>query len=244
MRTMDSDSDDDSDYVPPPAKDNGSDVSDSEGPAPKRARTDAPTDGGIRTGEDAYAAFKASLTAVPSESAQALPAPPETVKILKRYRFAGEEITEVKEVPADSEEAKKWPRWQPRDDEAGTAPSQDPPGSTSTASGTSSVAATPTSGVSNATPAKPPGKRPGPRKGKSKLADVPTKKEPVKRLTTLDKSAMDWRAHVEGESSTGMKDELEANRRGGGYLEKVEFLQRVEARKEDVLDAAKGKRRR
>ena len=41
-----------------------------------------------------------------------------------------------------------------------------------------------------------------------------------------------------------MKDELEANRRGGGYLEKQEFLQRVETRKDEVLEAAKGKRRR
>ena len=55
---------------------------------------------------------------------------------------------------------------------------------------------------------------------------------------------MDWRAHVEGGSSADMKDELEANRRGGGYLEKVEFLQRVEVRKEEVRDASKGKRRR
>ncbi|TBU54357.1 hypothetical protein BD310DRAFT_980441 [Dichomitus squalens] len=35
-------------------------------------------------------------------------------------------------------------------------------------------------------------------KAKGKLADVPAKKELVKKLTTLDKSAMDWRAHVQG----------------------------------------------
>lgn len=56
---------------------------------------------------------------------------------------------------------------------------------------------------------------------------------------------MDWRAHVEGEGgSSGLKDELEANRRGGGYLEKVEFLRRVEERKEDVVEASKGGKRR
>lgn len=53
---------------------------------------------------------------------------------------------------------------------------------------------------------------------------------------------MDWQSHINAE---GLKSELEANRRGGGYLEKVEFLQRVDERKEDALEAnKKGKRRR
>ena len=55
---------------------------------------------------------------------------------------------------------------------------------------------------------------------------------------------MDWRAHVQG-SESGLKDELEANRRSGGYIEKVEFLNRVEERKANVMEAGKsGKRRR
>ncbi|EIW65074.1 uncharacterized protein TRAVEDRAFT_109648 [Trametes versicolor FP-101664 SS1] len=160
------------------------------------------------------------------------------VKIVKRYRFAGEEVTEIKEVPANSPEAKEWPLWKPSDDGGKpTTPLEQPLASPS-------ESAAPTAS-SSATPAKPsgPGKRPGPRKPKTTLAAIP-KKQPVKKLTTLDKSAMDWRAHVEGEDTSGVKDELEANRRGGGYLEKVEFLQRVETRKEEVLDANKGKRRR
>ncbi len=143
----------------------------------------------------------------------------------------------MKEVPADSDEAKKWPQWTPSADASAQAPAGDP--STSQAGLAASAAVT---SATSAAPVKPPAKRPGPRKAKSKLADIaPSKKEPIKKLTTLDKSAMDWRAHVEGES---IKEELDANRRGGGYLEKVEFLQRVEARKEEVLDASKGKRRR
>jgi hypothetical protein len=55
---------------------------------------------------------------------------------------------------------------------------------------------------------------------------------------------MDWRAHVNSHQDETFREELEANRRGGGYLEKVDFLQRVEARKEDVLDAAKSRKRR
>ncbi|KAF7334282.1 Craniofacial development protein 1 [Mycena sanguinolenta] len=73
------------------------------------------------------------------------------------------------------------------------------------------------------------------------LLTSPLKK--ARKLSTLDKSAMDWRAHVNAEPSE-MKDELEANRRGGGYLEKVEFLNRVDARKEDALQASKSTKRR
>ena len=80
------------------------------------------------------------------------------------------------------------------------------------------------------------------------LADVPSaadSRKGLKRLTTLEKSALDWKAHVDtsaGES--GLASELEANRRGGGYLEKVEFLQRVEDRKNESLEANKDQKRR
>ncbi|CDO70938.1 hypothetical protein BN946_scf184829.g47 [Trametes cinnabarina] len=179
------------------------------------------------------------------------PAPQQTVKVVKRYRYAGEEVTEVKEVPADSQEAKQWPLWTPSDDKPSSspAPSIQPPtpqGPSATPAAPSSPpnAAASSSSTAAPSPFKPPPKRPGPRKPKKTLAPI-QKKEPVKKLTTLDMSAMDWRAHVEGEAAaSGVKDELEANRRGGGYLEKVEFLQRVEARKQEVLDATKGKRRR
>ncbi|KAI9059596.1 hypothetical protein FKP32DRAFT_1760894 [Trametes sanguinea] len=246
---MHSDSEDDSDYVPP--KDAGSDDSDTEARAAKRARTsseavssESPAQN-KQTGEDVYAAFKASLNAPRATETTSVPAASQTVKIVKRYRYAGEEVTEVKEVPADSQEAKQWPLWTPPSDTPAT------PGQPSASAlqsedqfsaGPSSSTALPDVGSSGAS--KPPVKRPGPRKPKKTLAPIP-KKEPVKKLTTLDKSAMDWRAHVEGEAAaSGVKDELEANRRGGGYLEKVEFLQRVEARKEEVLDASKSKRRR
>lgn len=148
---------------------------------------------------------------------------------------------EVVDVPADSEDTRKWPRWTPSIGvRSGNAPGPSTGTSKTEPGGGASSASSAT--LVNV-PAKTPGRRPGPRKSKSKLADVPTK-EPVKKLTTLDKSAMDWRSHIQGETSAEMKDELDANRRGGGYLEKVGFLQRVEARKEDVLEASKGKRRR
>ena len=57
---------------------------------------------------------------------------------------------------------------------------------------------------------------------------------------------MDWKSHVATSGTdSGLQDELTANRRGGGYLEKVEFLQRVGERREEALEASKaGKRRR
>ena len=63
----------------------------------------------------------------------------------------------------------------------------------------------------------------------------------AKKLSTLDKSAMDWKEHVE--SSQDIKEDLEANRKGGGYLEKVEFLERVEQRTEAAREGGRKRRR-
>ena len=132
---------------------------------------------------------------------------------------------EVVEVPIDSPDAKKWPLWSSPEETQTTVSSEPPP---SEAPGSS----------------KPAHKRPGPRKSKVSLPSLPTPSQKAKKISTLDKSAMDWRAHVQG-SESGLKDELEANRRSGGYIEKVEFLNRVEERKASMLEAGKsGKRRR
>ncbi|KAF9493194.1 hypothetical protein BDN71DRAFT_1114020, partial [Pleurotus eryngii] len=138
------------------------------------------------------------------------------VKIEKRYRFAGEDVIEVVEVDEDSEDAKKWPR----------------AGETLSTSASASTSSTP----------KPPAKRPGPRKSKVTLAPLPSGK--AKKLSTLEKSAMDWRAHVAAEASSGLQEELDANRKGGGYLEKVDFLKRVDERKDDILEASRSSKRR
>jgi len=138
---------------------------------------------------------------------------------------------EVVDVPADSPDAKKWPVWRAPESEGTPAVA---PGS--------STATTPAPSVNDTTPAKPLAKRPGPRKPKVSLAAIPTQK--AKKLSTLDKSAMDWRAHIQKHEGSGLKDELEANRRSGGYLEKVEFLKRVDERKEDAIEAGKSTKRR
>ena len=57
---------------------------------------------------------------------------------------------------------------------------------------------------------------------------------------------MDWKKHVatESDAGTGLKDELEANRRGGGYIERVEFLERVGERREEIYDRERASKRR
>jgi len=154
------------------------------------------------------------------------------------------------EVPEDSPEAKKWPLWKkdPNTTEV-DAPSPEASGSTEKQS------AKPTVGRDTLSPtehspsvsSKPVGsKRPGPRKPKTTLGPLPGPSAKPKKLTTLDKSAMDWRAHIQAEQESGssLKDELEANRRAGGYLEKMEFLKRVEVREEERLDVMKSSKRR
>lgn len=54
---------------------------------------------------------------------------------------------------------------------------------------------------------------------------------------------MDWKAHVDS-NGAATKDELEANRRSGGYLGKIEFLQRVGERKESILEENQARKRR
>jgi hypothetical protein len=88
-------------------------------------------------------------------------------------------------------------------------------------------------------------KRPGRRKPKVQLAELPSAdSRKGKKLTTLEKSALDWKAHVTAPGEPELAAELEANRRGGGYLEKVEFLQRVGDRKSETFEANKDHKRR
>lgn len=171
------------------------------------------------------------------------------VKIVKRHRFAGEDVVEIVDVPEDSADAKKWPLWKPpegqneaavpRESGSGTpTPStEEPPPAAAAASSSSSV---PSAQAQPSTT-----KRPSRRKPKLQLAELPSAgSQKGKKLTTLEKSALDWKAHVDTSRESELASELEANRRGGGYLEKVEFLQRVGDRKNQSLEANKDPKRR
>ena len=162
--------------------------------------------------------------------------------------------SEVVEVLEDSLEAKKWPLWkEPLTQSSSEAPSEVsiPVSSTPvTASSNSSSSPTQTPNLakslestSTSASTKPPLRKPGPRKPKTSLAPLPGPSK-TKKLSTLDKSAMDWQTHVHAEQHAGLKDELEANRKAGGYLEKVQFLKRVEERKDGTLESLKSTKRR
>ena len=155
-------------------------------------------------------------------------------------------VSETKEVPEHSEDARKWPRI---DSETPTDPSGRVPERT----------ASPTIPIDSATATLPPNSPlPSPefipppqvstpakrvaRKPRQSLASLAAASvaKPHK-LTTLQKSRLDWESHLASTSQSEV-DELERNRKGGGYLEKVDFLQRVDGRKDEAMTS--GKRRR
>lgn len=142
---------------------------------------------------------------------------------------------EVVEVPEDSEDAKKWPMWSESGGSNQNAADIGIPTSNSPA------APAPV----NSTNENPRPNARGPRKPKLVLPPLPasSSQPKAKKLTTLDKSSMDWKARLSSDNAA-TKDELEANRRSGGYLGKVEFLQRVSERKDDILGESQAKKRR
>ena len=163
------------------------------------------------------------------------------------------------DVPEDSQDAKKWPRWvNPEGHELTDLPSSSPKDATDTAASEvekpqedrslQNICVDTTRSTSDPIPPsvpKPQPKRAGPRKSKITLAPLPGSGK-AKKLTTLDKSAMDWKTHLQTESAAGssVADELSANRKSGGYLEKVEFLKRVGERKDEALESLNSSKRR
>ena len=60
------------------------------------------------------------------------------------------------------------------------------------------------------------------------------------KMNVVDKSKLDWEAHVEEE---GAREELEQARKGkGNYLERRDFLERAEDRREADLREARLKK--
>ncbi|KIJ63204.1 hypothetical protein HYDPIDRAFT_176221 [Hydnomerulius pinastri MD-312] len=234
--TTSSDSEDDHDYIPPAEDvDSSSESDEAERPVKEGPKEDL-VDKKNREREALWASFQASVS-TPTPPREEGPAK-KLVKIEKKYLFAGKHVVDVVEVPEDSEDAKKWPLWRPEGAQLPSSEEQVPEAAQLNTEASSSSAA-PTIEAS-----KPAGRRPGPRKLRASLPSLPKAgSSQAKKITTLDKSAMDWRAHLHSQPGD-VKDELNANRRGGGYLEKVEFLQRVGDRREDALEASKSNKRR
>ena len=144
----------------------------------------------------------------------------EMITISRTYAFAGEKTTEVKRVPKSSAEAQLWLSQQGSKGTAVSVPGIDP--------------------------TTPPLRRP--LKRRSMFDDEPSivgaangsRKAEAKagKLTTVEKSKLDWAGYVDKE---GIAEELGEQKKGKtGYLNRMDFLGRVENRKEEELRAAKG----
>lgn len=141
----------------------------------------------------------------------------EMISIKRTYVFAGETITEEKVVPKSSAEANLHLQSQ------STAPKP-----TMTPSGK---------------PLRRPLKRrsrfdPPPESGTTETAGSPLSsgvgsKDKGRKLNTIEKSKMDWAGYVD---KTGIKEELTlAEKAKDGYLGKMDFLGRVDAKRDDEI---------
>jgi len=142
-------------------------------------------------------------------SLQAQEAEP-TVLIKRTYDFAGQTMTEEKRVFASSAEAKLYLAELERQKEA--------------ASNTSSTS---TNGPSST---KPPLRRP--KKRASMFGNnFNSEAQGTKKLTTLEKSKLDWAQHVD---QHGISEELDEHSKAKDtYLGRMDFLGRMEAKRED-----------
>ncbi|KAL7408830.1 hypothetical protein BDY24DRAFT_405240 [Mrakia frigida] len=155
------------------------------------------------------------------------------VKITVERKFAGEVVLVELTVPETSPEAQAFfassttlnPATIPSNP---TVPSPSP----------SSLASLPLSTTSSATtsnpsaPPPPPARAP-PRKRRTSALETASAAPKLKKMTTMEKSALDWKA-ASSQLDEAERDELDRNRRkgGAGFLEKMDFLGRVGERTE------------
>lgn len=144
----------------------------------------------------------------------------EMISIKRTYVFAGETITEEKEVPKTSAEARLHLQ-------------------------TESAASKPTTSAGGK-PLRRPLKRrsrfdPPPEAGPtgSPSASSPGSKDTGRKLNTIEKSKMDWAGYVD---KAGIKEELTvAEKAKDGYLGKMDFLGRVDAKRENEISSSRKK---
>ncbi|WVQ83552.1 hypothetical protein IAT38_005693 [Cryptococcus sp. DSM 104549] len=173
----------------------------------------------------------------------------ETVEIKRARRFAGETIYETVKLPAtDPEAVAYYAKLAEKPMEGETKadplnPESTPTPATTVAPPSASPAppssASPAPASSSAPPLR---KGPPPRKKRQTLEQMSAALDKGKKMTTLEKSQMDWKSHTS--SSDKMADELAANRRNGGYLDKQDFLDRVGERRAEAYDNHLASRKR
>lgn len=149
----------------------------------------------------------------------------EMIKIKRTYKFAGEVITEEKLVPKDSAEAKLYLS-QSKDKPVDDAEAED--------------AASKNSGLKLRRPLRkysrfdpnPPDAIKKSWEKQPTAAEADSNKQ-VKgpKLNTVEKSRLDWAEYVD---QAGIKDELNVHSKAKeGYLGRMEFLSRVDAKQEE-----------
>ncbi|XP_015249018.1 PREDICTED: craniofacial development protein 1 [Cyprinodon variegatus] len=159
------------------------------------------------TAEDEPSASKVTT----SSGADSKPSGPSKVTITKVFDFAGEEVRVNKEVSADSREAKTYLKSQSAQQEEGQ----------------------------EASPASKKPTLPGPSVKRpagmsSILGQIGGKKQ---KMSTLEKSKMDWDAF---KSEEGITEELAIHNRGReGYVERKNFLERVDHRQFELEKAVR-----
>ena len=160
----------------------------------------------------------------------------ETITIKRTYRFAGELKTEEKVVPKSSAEAQLWLAQQERaKKKADTAV---PPAIEGSDSSDARPLNRPLRYISRFDPNYNNLDAFKRNFGKSTTTTT-TAEQKGPKLNVVEKSKMDWAAHVDSE---GLKDELDtAARAKGGYLGRMDFLSEVEARKDAEAREARQK---
>lgn len=144
----------------------------------------------------------------------------EKIKITRTYEFAGKMISEEKWVDANSEEARA---------HLNSTTIKNPTSKLSSSS--------PSSSSSNSSP-QPSNSKPLRRKRKrASLLDAVISNSSKTKLSTLEKSRLDWATYVD---KNKISDELKYKNKGG-YLEKQDFLNRVDSRRDNLYTEAKSK---
>ncbi|OWZ70605.1 hypothetical protein AYX14_03987 [Cryptococcus neoformans] len=207
-----------------------------------------------RKAREEFERMKAELSGAPTESVKEAE---EMVEIKRPRRFAGETIYETVRLRVSDPEAvahlnslaakpdldedkpdlaTKQPLSQQKTPTLPPPASRDPDKSTAAVN---TNAPTSTSVVAPSVTARPKGP---PRRKRQTLEQMSAALDKGKKMTTLEKSQMDWKSHTS--SSASMADELAANRRNGGYLEKKDFLDRVGERRAGAFNEQGSTRRK
>ena len=145
----------------------------------------------------------------------------EKIKITSTYEFAGKTVTEEKWVDKDSQEAKAYLN----SAKLTSKLESDKASSTSTAAAAA---------AENGTPKKPLLRR---KRKRESLLDAVISNSSKTKLSTLEKSRLDWATYVD---KNKINDELKYKNKSG-FLEKQDFLNRVESRRDDLYKNAKSK---